>query len=76
MTNEERQDHILGQVMAVSCAVKALLDTHPNPEQARAIFIAQLEATEGHALAIPVADTFMTGLEKVRAFLIEPTKAN
>lgn len=55
--------------MALSCAVKALLSTHPNPEQAKAIFIAELEATEGHALAVPIQDSFMKGLQKVRDFL-------
>ncbi len=69
MNSEEREDYILGQVMALSCAVKALLSTHPNPEQAKAIFIAELEATEGRALAVPVQESFTKGIQKVRAYL-------
>lgn len=69
MNSEEREDYLLGQVMALSCAVKALLSTHPNPAQARSVFITELEATEGHALAIPIQESFMKGLQKIRDFL-------
>lgn len=69
MDSKEREDYLLGQVMALSCAVKALMATHPHPEQARALFIAEVEATEGHALPMPVRESFLQGLEKVLTFL-------
>lgn len=69
MDSEQREDYLLGQVMALSCAVKALLNTHPNPDQARAVFLAEVEATEGRALAMPVQESFAKGLQKVQEFL-------
>ena len=69
MDSEQREDYLLGQIMALTCAVKVILNTHPNPERARAAFVAEVEATEGRALAMPVQESFTKGLHKVREYL-------
>ena len=70
MTDEEKQDYLLGQIMALGCAVRALLATHPEPEKAKARLIEELDATEGKNLPIPVQETFNKGLDKIRSYLL------
>lgn len=70
MNDEERQDYFLGQIMALGCAVKALLAAHPEPEKVKERLIAELEATEGRNLPVPVQDTFYKGIDKIRSYLL------
>ncbi|MEX3688871.1 hypothetical protein AB3X91_30690 [Paraburkholderia sp. BR14263] len=72
MNDQERQDYLLGHVTALACAIRALIDHHPQKESVLTHFGAHLQQTGDLALPDPISEAYWNGLEAIRAYLLAP----
>ncbi|WP_124836464.1 MULTISPECIES: hypothetical protein [Burkholderia] len=70
MNNEERQDYLYGEIAALACAVRALIEHHPNKPLVTAQFEANLEQTDAFALPETISESYRDALTNIRTYLL------
>lgn len=65
------QEDLLGQLAALTIAVRVIFNTHPNPAAAAARFHDEYEQAFARALPRAFPEDFVTGMQKVRAMILK-----
>jgi hypothetical protein len=69
MNDKERMDYLLGSVSALACAIRALIDQHPEQESVLKRFEENVEQTDTLALPVGVHETYWKGLAAIKTYL-------